>query len=248
MNRQGFTIVELLVSMLLIGIVLAVLNSLFSGTLKATNDIQVRNDSITDIQIAEQIVTGKIREAWYVFPATGTITFTADATVTNPMDDTTVWNLSTHPILAMILPPDTVGTCSASLTTACYTFYAYYPVKRSGIVGSILTVDALQSDSVNDSSAWTLMEYRKPYLTTAAPSLLLSSVPSTAKGRVLADYIQPTNVSNIYTMFSLLPATGSVKSMTMSLRTKRTVGSKAIYLPSQTSLLTISATPRNLNK
>ena len=73
---------------------------------------------------------------------------------------------TTDPILAMISPPkNTSITCNSAANadkSGCFTFVAYFPVKRSGVTAPSASDsrDFVNADSDNDGG-WVLMEYRK---------------------------------------------------------------------------------------
>ncbi len=221
-RAQGFTLIELLVSMAVGTIVLLWLFTSFSVTSKNTVQVNARSDLQQELLNAQQLIAGRVREAWYVYPAGKTFDLGSGVLRSNPFWNNSagtsgVWTTGSQPILAMILPPKVPGgLCTTSPNNAgCYRFYAYYPVRRDSWVGGTSTgtfkVNNPGADSLNDASAWVLAEYRSYYYgSTIAPlfNLVYSTpdIPSTtgSDANLLADYIQPTTTAPTYSMFSYI--------------------------------------------
>ncbi|WP_288481466.1 prepilin-type N-terminal cleavage/methylation domain-containing protein [uncultured Deinococcus sp.] len=262
--REGFTLLELLVSMALIGIVMAALFNFFSQTSSVSAQSSSRAELQQEVLTAQQLIAGKLKEAWYIYPAGTVITLGGSGTnntrknpvaTSNPQS----WTTGTDPILAMILPPMTSG--------GAYRFYAYYPVLRSVWVGatggtSAPTSSNPGSDAVNDGSTWVLAEYRASLTltsTTPFPSTP-PPVPTTGDANLLTDYIAPSNAAgNTYTMFSTLTpvslstppagsATSYVPGVTLSLATTRNTGGRVLRLPNATDEYDLTVYPTNLGK
>lgn len=157
--RAGFTLIELLVAMALMGVVLLAVSNFFTQGSRVSSQSNSRSELQQDILTAQQVIAGRLREAYYVYPP-GTLvslpTLPGHPT-TNPLQAGTSWTVDTHSILAMILPP--------AAGTADYRFFAYYPVLRSTWVSqtSDLNLRAKNpgADGAN-ASAWVLAEYRAP--------------------------------------------------------------------------------------
>ena len=144
MRRQtaGLTLIELLIGLALIGVMLAALLSLNLGTSRASAALQVRNDLMPELQVAQNYMAGKLREAVYVFPAGSSFVL---ATSGNTLKDPTGsynWNIGTDPMVAFVVPPKTVSAGQCALATSstasqyCYAFYAFYAIKRSDLVAA----------------------------------------------------------------------------------------------------------------
>lgn len=254
-KTSGLTLVELLIGMLILGVLLAAINNVFSSSLGAASDVQARSELVSDAQIAEQIIAGRLKEAWYVFPPGTTLRMTSSGpTAQNPVTNSYDWTVNTHPIVAMILPPRSTALPCSSGNLYCYAFYAYYPVKRSGVAGT--GAEKLNADSANDTSAWVMMEYLGYYSSSGAPSTLATAIPTGNSGNVLSDYVQPTTATTPnYSMFqyetALVPPSTTatyVSAVTINLRVARQARGRTLQLPPSGGFYSVTASPRNPNK
>lgn len=268
-NRKGLTLVELLVGMALLGIILSALTSFFVQSSKTSVQSSVRAELQQETLNAQQLITGKLKEAFYIYPPGSSINkLTETALTRNPITSNNNWNITStaannHPMLAMILPPRNPGlTCAASTAATpdpdgCYRFVAYYPVKRSDWLSGTAT-DSFRNpgaDPTNDSSTWVLAEYRRVMPPTFDPSsypfATPPAVPTSATANLLSDYIAPTIASGAtYTMFTYTTGgtPSAVTSVTINLATSRNSSGKTIRLPGTTGTYSISVTPTNLGK
>ncbi|WP_082506160.1 PilW family protein [Deinococcus sp. Leaf326] len=272
-HQHGFTLLELLVGMAIMGIVLTALVNYFSQSSRVATQSSSRAEMQQEILNAQQLIAGKLKEAWYVYPAGTIVKMTSSELTKRPSGGTTNpndWLVGTDPILAMILPPrDLTLTCSPPPASqdGCYRFLAYFPIKRSLWVAN---TDAASSrnpgaDTVN-ADTWILAEYRGTmapsfsavtYPPPTAPTVPMSNTPN-----ILSDYIAPTVVTagyttaaNTYTMFSLLSAAGTATSITnpvtgvnLSLATTRNTGGTTLRLPNATDEYSLTVYPTNLGK
>lgn len=269
----GLTLVELLISMALIGIVLAALLSFFTQSSNVSTQTSSRAEMQQEILNAQQLIAGKLKEAWYVYPAGTTVKMTSSDLTKRPSGATSNpndWTVGTDPILAMILPPrDLTATCSTTPASqeGCYRFLAYFPVKRSLWVTTTSAASFRNPgvDTVN-AETWILAEYRgtmAPTFSAATyPPATAPTVPTSNTPNILSDYIAPTVVTtgytttaNIYTMFSLLSATSAATStsnpvtgVTLNLATTRNTGGKTLRLPNTTDEYSLTVYPTNLGK
>lgn len=272
-RSAGLTLVELLISMALIGIVLVALLSFFSQSSSVSTQTSSRAEMQQEIINAQQLIAGKLKEAWYVYPAGSTVKMTSSELTRRPSGSSTNpndWLVGTDPILAMILPPrDLTVTCST--TTAgqegCYRFLAYFPVKRSLWVSNTGANSFRNpgADAVN-ADTWILAEYRGTMASTFSaavyPPATAPTVPISNTPNILSDYIAPTVVTtgytttaNTYTMFSLLSASGAATStanpvtgVTLNLATTRNTAGKVLRLPNATDEYSLTIYPTNLGK
>ncbi len=267
-RQGGLTLVELLVAMALIGIVMTALLNFFTQSSRVSVQSSSRSELQQEVLNAQQLIAGKLKEAFYIYPPGSTVSLpTADVTQ-NPITNLSNWSItstttSNHPMLAMILPPrSSAMTCVAATTTApnpegCYRFIAYYPVKRSvwltGI-GSDKTRNP-GADAANDS-AWVLAEYRQVMPVTFTPSSYPFTTAPTAPGggvaNILSDYVAPTTATGAtYTMFTyttLGTAPATVTAVTLNLATARNSGGNTLRLPGATGTYSISVYPTNVGK
>ncbi|TSA85893.1 prepilin-type N-terminal cleavage/methylation domain-containing protein [Deinococcus detaillensis] len=187
-DQHGFTLIELLISIFIAGALLVAIGAIINSSARDSNRINLNADIIKEGQIAQQIITGRLGEALYVWWPTGSATSNILLTTTGTTAKNTVngnnkyqWTVAsaTAPVpnvfLAMVLPPrdpiytpgtDTITNCSSndsnsSSSYGCYRFFAYYPVLRSVLVNdSTLAVSSKPKDDPQNNDQWVLMEYR----------------------------------------------------------------------------------------
>lgn len=223
--QTGFTLLELLVGMALIGIVLTALLNFFTQGSRLSTQSGNRAELQQEILNVQQLIAGRLKEAWYVYPSGQTLQLGSTPTSTAPLRRNPVpnsggsnrygtanWLTGTDPVLAVILPPrDSTGTCPASTATAavkaagvdyCYRLFIYYPVKRSVWVDGTTSGGVPSASNPGDDSAnaevWVLVEYRKT-LYGFGPT---DTVPTTLDGgdaNLLADYVAPTVATTGFT-------------------------------------------------
>lgn len=281
-KSKGFTLVELLVAMALLGIVLSALVTFFSQGSRVSTQSSSRAELQQEVLNAQQLIVGKLKEAWYIYPAGQTLQLGSSSTSTanlrqNPVTGTprggfANWLTGTDPILAVILPPKSVGTCpttapgGGSGAEFCYRFFAYYPVKRStwvsGTGGTTAPTASNPGDEPNNDAVWVLAEYRKTLYGFSSGDTVPTTTLDGGDANLLTDYIAPTVVTtgfttsaNTYTMFDLKSASGTVTSganpvtgVTLNLATTRNTGGKVLRLPDATGTYSITIYPTNLGK
>lgn len=272
-SNQGLTLVELLIGMAIIGVVLAALTSFFNQGTRISGQSSSRSELQQELLNAQQLITGKLREAWYIYPPNPTASYVLGSTpiTQNPLTNgTNNWNPSAttpHPFLAMILPPRSPNlTCgSGTNVDGCYRFIAYYAMKRSTWLSAI-GGDSWRNpgpDAANDNDTWVLAEYRKEMpasfnaTTSTFPPTNPPTIPTNGQSNILTDYIAPTNVSgfttsgNTYTMFGYTPPapTGSsyVTGVKVSLVAIRQSSGAMMRIPN-TGSLQLAVFPTNLGK
>jgi prepilin-type N-terminal cleavage/methylation domain-containing protein len=217
MRRSGFTLLEVLISMGILGIILtAVMGGIQSGN--TTLGIAVsKSDLLEEIRNAGQIMSDEMAKASYIYPPGTTLNLGTDYKVRQPGATATVggtvWKTGVvaTPMLAMILPPITSGTCTTTDTQFCSTFVAYYPVLRSEVEEK-LKVNGLPVLQVTSwtSSLWTLYEFRcslrfKELDATAVPptDLTVTANCGTASMSMLLDYVRPYDATSAISGFSI---------------------------------------------
>lgn len=264
-KTQGFTLVEMLIGTAIFGILMLAFTQIFGGSLKASSEINARNELVSEGQIAQQLVASRLQSAYYIYPPGTSMQLTGSgSTAKNTVNgaSTYTWIVGTNPFIAMILPPNTTGTCTSSFTNACFSFYAYYPVLRSELIDKHKAI-APDADP-NNASAWVLMEYRANLVDGVnRSSNLLATPPSepngtfmtvttnsastnpTVKGQpgqMLIDYVQPLGTAPYNTMFTVNTAS---KFVDFNLRLLQNRGGKALTAPASTNPLTTRVYPRN---
>jgi prepilin-type N-terminal cleavage/methylation domain-containing protein len=274
-RTRGFTLVELLISLALLGILLTAVVSINIGTSQSAAALQVRNDLSPELQITQTYMAGKLGQAAYIFPNGSNVQMSATGFTSQSPSGSQNWRIGTDPIIAFVLPPKTVQTGScipsniANATTYCYAFYAFYAIKRSTYVGTATVPGVTGADNpgtnpANDPTAWVLMEYRGYYSDPASyPGYSFpyntTAIPTGNRGRLLMDYLAPyspspstqlfvTNVNSAQT----LPASqvAGVATVTMNLVALQVVANQTIRIPtsSSTAFSTVTVYPRNVGK
>lgn len=172
---SGLTILELLISIGLASILLLALGAFFSQNSQAALQLNTRSDMQQETIIAQQLITGRLREAVYVMPAGQTLVLSSSAasapTYTNPVGarrGSPTWITGSDPILAMVLPPKdgsagencllTTTTTTPTGNDACYRFYAYYPVNRKTWTDGTSGSNDPGVDATNENT-WVLVQY-----------------------------------------------------------------------------------------
>ncbi|WP_261663070.1 PilW family protein [Deinococcus sp. Marseille-Q6407] len=181
-NRsEGLTLAELLVAMGILAILMTAVISFFTSTSKGAVQVNSQAELQQDILNVEQLLAGRIREAWYIYtPDRGQLNLGSGQLRQNPLSNNGTWSLTTvtggvpggH-ILAMVLPPEQAGAnCTGSVGTGCFRFYAYYPVRRSvWVAGTAADAANNPGPKNNDANTWVLAEMRVNY-PPGAPAIL----------------------------------------------------------------------------
>ena len=257
----------MLVSMVILGVLMLAFTQVFGGSLKAASEINGRNELVTEGQVAQQLIASRLQSAVYVYPTGTTMQLTSGGVTTiNTVGPSTGqnWIVGTDPILAMVLPPKTTGTCSNSSDVnkkACFTFYAYYPYKRGSLIASSLAESGKPPENPPNDTQWLLMEYKSNLYDNAIRSSLsvtppwsfasiLSSGSSPnmrgGSGTILIDYLQPATSAPAYTMFTV-NATSATKNVTLNLRFLQMKAGRELRAPAATGSgpLSTRVYPRN---
>ena len=74
-RRQGFTLVELLIGMGILGVILVAAAGLLQSNQRVTSDAQTRSNAIGDARGALSRITESLSQAAYIFPEDSTINF-----------------------------------------------------------------------------------------------------------------------------------------------------------------------------
>ena len=197
---QGFTLIEMLIGMAIFGILMLAFTQIFGGSLKASSQINSRNELVSEGQIAQQLVASRLQGAYYVYPPGTSMQLTSSGfTAKNTVNgaDTYTWRVGTNPFIfvAMILPPTVAGTCTSGSTDACFSFYAYYPVLRSVLIDK--QKDIAPDADPNNASAWILMEYRANLIDGVdRRSNLLATPPNAPNGTFMTVTTNPATSPN----------------------------------------------------
>jgi len=209
--NKAFTLIELLIALLILGILGVAFVRIMSTSLHATGRINADNELLGEAQIAEQIIASKAMTAWYFYPPGTEVKFNGGDTTYNALAESSTWRVGSDPILAMILPPRNFGggCTSGGATEGCYRLLAYYAFPRSHYQTSVGATQQLQDDPRNDDT-WVLMEFRAN-LYGFEPNATCSNIPipdggfSGLSGRLLVEYVQPETEAPNYTIFDVQP-------------------------------------------
>lgn len=216
-TSRGLSLIEVLVSIAVLGVVMAAVIQIFTSTMRVSADVNAQNTILHEGQIALQLVTARLNEALYIVPSgTPLALSTTNNDITANTLGTAVsqsWTVGTDPLLALVLPPEDgdagVVCASTAPTTACPRFFAYYPIKRSAYLNSSLP-SALKPDpsAGNDASTWMLMEYRGTFTSPLPAQMTESDFTShfsqvqNETAQLVVDYVQPQTTAPAYTLFS----------------------------------------------
>ena len=271
MNRtsHGFTLIELLISLALVGILLTAVVYLNISTSRSAAALQTRNDLLPELQIAQNYMANKLKEASYIFPNPSYVQMSAAGGTSVSPSGSANWQIPTDPIVAFIVPPKTVipGRCATEgaitngdVAQYCYAFYAFYAMTRSAYLAAVSGADRPNSDPVNDAISWVLVEYRGYYssasLNTNSGFLWgSSSIPTSNRGRLLMDYLPPyTGTTKLFTVAgttaNYLTETAGVTTVTINLASQQSVAGQIVRLPNSdtTKFTPLTVYPRNVGK
>ncbi len=207
MKTKGFTLIEVLIALGILGVLLVALFQTIGGTAQVATSANSGNELLREGQIAQQVLASRLKEACFVYPGGATIVMGAGSTTQNTLGTPTPnWIVNTDPIVAMILPPN-----SRDIDVnpgAFYRFFAYYAVKRADFLamGAISSPNKPSADALNDNSVWVIMEYRRDLVAfpsggTAKCATMTGAAITGASGRLLVDYISPAvPINSLFTV------------------------------------------------
>ena len=235
MSRKGFTLVEMLLSIAILGVLMLAFTQVFGGSLRASSEVNARNELVSEGQVAQQLITSRLQNAFHIYSGVGTDPNPMTLAAQNSLSRNTIrggvnWVPNADPFVAMLLPPTRLGTCPAAGvagnvdTSPCFTFYAYYAMRRDIFVG--LVPRSAPDPDPNNANVWVLLEYSAMVRDGVTRNSLLTNcpagnaqggltacppVPGTPFGaaytgqvaRMLVDYVQPTTQAPAYTMFRI---------------------------------------------
>ena len=257
-TEAGFTLLELLIGVAIMGVIMLAFTQLFSGSLRASSDINARNELLSEGQIAQQLIVSRLKGASYVYPPNTSFTMTNTVRTQNTIRGDQNWTVGMDPIVAMIVPPEgnpddpnpsTSVQCNSDSVrekNMCFMFYAYYPIERKVLIEGINPKFAPDPDPANEK-VWLLMEYRariydfqmrshtNRLASAPTPNTVLARMPG-RPAQILVDYVEPT--SGAQPPLFAIQNDGSVA---FNLRMQRTQRGKTLELPP----LNVRAYPRN---
>jgi prepilin-type N-terminal cleavage/methylation domain-containing protein len=220
-KNGGFTLVELLISLALLGVISVALLQTISGTVNASGSVNATNELIREGQIAQQIINARLQEACYVFPDNTTINLSTSGLTTqnnfvSPVSQ--AWTINDDPVVAMLLP----GSPDSSNVNRIYQFFAYYAMPRAKYLTAVGTGgNNPGGDALNDTTTWVLLQFQAPINRPVGTSCLNVATSNTSgsgvtasttsisfsgvsiSGRFLSDYVAPvTNFADLFNVGS----------------------------------------------
>jgi len=252
-SKLAFTLLEVVVTLAILGVLSLIFVRIFSSTFDATDSISVRNELLHEAQIAEQVIASKAKLAWYVYPPGATIKMNNGKTTANALAGSHYWTVgggADQPFLALVLPPENPRLSCATDNEGCFRFYAYYAFPRSYYLDPNVIAPTssqrLDPDPRNDDT-WVIMEFRTA-LKGFSPDASCSNIPLpdgglAGGGRLLVEYVQPQSTTPGYSIFTVKPD-GSVE---LRLRMLKRTRKRVVRVPPPNRPpLTLKAAPRNL--
>ncbi len=257
-KSRGLTLLEVLIAMAILGILLLAFTQLFTGSLRASSEVNARNELLYEGQIAQQLIAARLQQAAYIYPNGTTLQLTNSGTTTKNTVRSGAgqnWIMGTDPFIAMLLPPEqSGGVCQTGNLEFCFSFFAYYPMRRGTFVSSSISSANKPDPNPTNEDMWLLMEYRANVVdgvdrsssSLLSPPTSLTSfnafIKSKSSGRILVDYVQPSNDAPAYTMFNVNEAE---KWIDFELRLLQNRSGKALVVPGTGSSLDVRVYPRN---
>ena len=252
-RQGGFTLIEMLIGMAIFGILMIAFTQIFGGSLRASGQINARNELVNEGQIAQQLITSRLQSAYYFYA--GTLQLTSSITTKNTVRDGAGqdWTVGTDPFIAMLVPPEAKGVCQLGQTQFCFTFYAYYPIRRADLIAGVKA--SAPPEDPNNANVWILMEYRANIfdgIDRSVDQLANPPLPGTPSGtayfggkrsgKMLVDYVQPLGAAPYNTMFTVNTVG---KFVDFNLRLQQNRGGKTLTAPASANPLTTRVYPRN---
>lgn len=260
-QHAGFTVVEMLVSLAILGVVMGIFSQVMTRSLFASSLVTAQNDLISEGQIAQQLIANRLEGAYYIYPSGSSLKLSNSGVTTMKKlasaGASNTWVVGTDPFVALLVPPKANGICNQTTPAnedACFVFYAYYPILRDYLVTNA-PASAPLADEKNKND-WLLMEYRAHiYDNVDRSSDRLASPPTPGStfgngyqgnaGAVLVDYVRPLQTTGAYTqMFNINAPQNWIE---MKLRFERVVRTNTVVAPKSTNPLTLRVYPRNWN-
>lgn len=236
MNTRGFTLLEVLVSIAIAGILLTTLMSFMSSTNDTAAQTAQASTALRELQNGGAILADDVRLARLIYPAARSITLDSayPATVTNPATGTNIWETQpTGTFFAMILPSG-AGNCSGTTSE----FVAYYLIRRSSLTNLPLTDWGNPGPDPANDDKFVLMRYGTCLSSAPASTASLPTSVSGGEGRLVVDYVGTAGMN-------ITPS-----QVTATLVGLRTVKGRDVRVPAANATpntVYVSATARNRN-
>ncbi|MCL6527113.1 MAG: prepilin-type N-terminal cleavage/methylation domain-containing protein [Thermaceae bacterium] len=263
--KSGFTLLEILVALGILGVLSVIFLQIFTNTLSTTTNLNSRNNLINEGQLAVRVISSRLQEACYVYPQGSTITLASSGWTTQKTVGGSGYNwvVGTDPIVAMLLPPEPGSNQ--------YRFFAYFAMTRAFYQSNASASERLEPDTQN-TNALVLMEYRANIdsslslstgqtcqvlaanlaggTDTTDPSVTPTNLPlqpltGSRRGIVLVDYVQPGTP-----LFTVPATTGGASAPSVGINLsflKQVQGRTLVVNGASANGLNITVFPRNIN-
>ena len=166
MNVKGFTLLEIIVSLALLGTIMVTTFSFINTSSSASSSSNSNNELVREGQIAQQVLAARVKEACYIFPNTTNIALGAGGwSKRNFFSGSMFWIIGADPFIALLLPPEAGATASAP-----YRFFAYFAMSRNEYVSRATGGNNPGADALNDANTWVLLQFQAEVVPTVANS------------------------------------------------------------------------------
>lgn len=198
MRRTGITLIEMLIAAV-IGV--AILGLIAAGLRSSSDSLRfVQNSQLLteDLRNAGNLISDYLSTASFVYPPGTVITLNtlSSYTVRNPVTNTNVWTIGTHPAVAMLRP--------INPSNGEFLFVMIYAMNRGWVTNRTPTSEIPERSVPNDDKR-VLYMYEVPVNVDVANRLPnglpltiptrfpLVSTPGSNSGKLLADYVGPNS-------------------------------------------------------
>lgn len=230
MNRQGFTLVEMLVAMAILSIVMGALLALTTGTLSFSATAMSTSARQRELNDATGYIADSIRRAStvYVTTATATVTLNGDACKLTP---------AASSCFSVVVPEATGGS---TINRYMQLFYRVEP--RSSLETSLKV-----SDGWSDANTYVIKEYRQELCGSSTTACTAtpptgSTTATIATGALVVDEVSLVYGTTTYQPFSY---DGNGK-FTLKFRVAQQRRNKAYYTPAASDApYTLTVSKRN---
>jgi prepilin-type N-terminal cleavage/methylation domain-containing protein len=196
-RRRGFTLVELLIGMTILGVILVAAAGLLQSNQKVTSDAQTRSNASSDARGAMSRMTETLSQAAYIYPKGSTITFI-------DKDGNLRQAITGNEAIAALISS---GTSSGGAPQ--YRGVIYYLADRS-VTRFADDLPSIPSDRI---AQHILVEANVSDITWASESVPIQSWNANASEGVLVDGVDlmdgATQITNLMTNENFAPETGS---------------------------------------
>ncbi|MCX7783221.1 MAG: type II secretion system GspH family protein [Meiothermus sp.] len=194
MRKFGITLIEMLIAAVISVAILTLIATSLRGSTDSIRFVQNSQMLTEDIRTAGNLISDYLSTASFVYPPGTVITLNtlSSYTVRNPITNTNVWTIGTHPAVAMLQP--------INPSNGEFRFVMIYAMNRGWVTNRTPTSEIPERSVPNDDK-WVLYIYevlvnvdvanRLPNgLPLTIPTRFpLVSTPGSNSGKLLADYV-----------------------------------------------------------